>query len=192
MSDDNATKNDEQKKEVKKGNNSRTILIVCISLIVILLIIIVVLIVSGMRKDKYEEVKEAVDRGVVVTEDNVNQVIEVLEEKEEKIKPGYFEVTMNGVWNFKDGSLPSDNAYVENSNANSNAVYFDVVRRDTGDVVYESPILPVGTGLNSDSIVLMDDLDAGTYECVCVYHLLDEDNVPISETKIVVTLVVEN
>ena len=85
--------------------------------------------------------------------------------------------------------MPSDNAYVENAESNTNSVYFDVTRTDTEETIFESPILPVGSHL--ENITLDSDLPAGTYDCVVTYHLLDEEENSISTLKLTVTIIVE-
>ena len=95
---------------------------------------------------------------------------------------------MNSTWNFPSGDAPSENAYVENATTNTNPVYFDVVRDDTGETIYESPILPVGSHL--ENFELDTVLDAGTYDCVMTYHLLDEEEQEISTLQITVQVVI--
>ena len=96
---------------------------------------------------------------------------------------------MNSTWYCKSGDMPSDNAYVENAESNTNSVYFDVTRTDTEETIFESPILPVGSHL--ENITLDSDLPAGTYDCVVTYHLLDEEENSISTLKLTVTIIVE-
>lgn len=109
---------------------------------------------------------------------------------QEKIQDGMFEMTMNTQWVFPDSSSPSSNAYVSNSEVNRRAFYFDLVLSDTSEVIYSSPILPVGTEL--DDITLEKKLEAGTYNAVVQYHLLDDNNVVTSSVGSTVTLFIEN
>lgn len=161
----------------------KTVLVICILAIVVLLALVVYLLATrNQRKDD-----EAVNRNVVVNEENVENVLQELDEKE-AVPPGYYEVMMNSTWNFKSGDAPSDNAYVKNAEANTNAVYFDVEREDTGEVVYESPILPVGSHL--ENITLDSVLEDGTYDCILTYHLLDDENRSVSTLKMTLTLAI--
>ena len=122
-------------------------------------------------------------RNVVVNKDNVE---EVLEQLEDPVPPGSYEVKMKSTWNFASGDAPSDNAYVENVEANTNSVYFDVTRADTEETIFESPILPVGSYL--DNITLDSNLPAGTYDCLVTCHLLDENDESISTVKLTLTI----
>lgn len=174
--------------EQKKGDTTekggkKTIFVLCIIAIVVLLVLVVYLLATR-NQGKDEDV---VNRNVVVNEENVEDVLQKLEE-EELTPPGYYEVMMNSTWNFASGDVPSNNAYVKNVETNTNSVYFDVERVDTGEVVYESPILPVGSYI--ENITLGSDLEDGTYECILTYHLLDEKNRSISTLKMTLTLVI--
>ena len=120
----------------KKGGN--IVFIICIVVIVILLALVIYLLMRSKKGD------EPINRNIVVNSENVEQVLENLE-REERVPVGSYEVTMNTTWNFSRGDAPSDNAYVENAKSNTNSVYFDVIRSDTEETIYESPILPVGS-----------------------------------------------
>lgn len=132
---------------------------------------------------------ETKKRNVVVNEKNAEEVASELL-AQEKTPVGSYLVTMNSTWNFTSGDVASENAYVKNADANSNSVYFDIVRTDTGDTIYESPILPVGTYL--EDITLDTVLQAGTYDCVLTYYLLDEEDNAVSKTNLALTIVIEN
>lgn len=163
----------------KKGGNP--LLIVCALVIIILLVVIIVILLN--RQDDEPR------RNVVVNEDNAEDVAEELFDQE-VVKPGTYEVKMNSTWNFKDGTSSSDNAYVENVPANTNDVYFDVELSDTEEIIYESPVIPRGSHL--EEITLEKDLEAGAYDCVLTYHLIDEDQNTISTLTMGLTIVVEN
>lgn len=163
----------------KKGG--KVALIVCVVVIIALLGVVIFLLT---RKEDEEP-----RRNVVVNEDNVEQILAEMEESE-RVPLGSYEMTMNSTWYFDNGSSASSNAYVENSVANTNPVYFDIVRSDTDETIFESPILPIGSHL--DSITLDKKLSAGTYDCVMTYHLLDENDESISTVNVSLTIVVEN
>ena len=170
----------EQEKNGKMGKGGKIAFAVCLVVIVVLLGVVVFLLFRGQDEEEPQR------RNVVVNEDNVDEVLESLEEG--YVPAGYYEVTMNSTWNFESGDAPSTNAYVENAQTNTNPVYFDVVREDTGETIYESPILPVGSHL--DEIVLDTALEAGTYDCILTYHLLDEEEQDISTLQLTVQIVV--
>ena len=125
-------------------------------------------------------------RDVVVNEDNVDKIVSQLERPGD----GVYQVTMNSTWHFDDGTASSDNAYVENAEVNENPVYFDLTRSDTNEKIYESPIIPVGSHL--DKITLDSELEAGTYECVMTYYLVNEDEDIISTVRVSVNIVIDH
>lgn len=174
----------ETSKQTNASNKKRgkIILIICILVIIALVGVIAFLLLQRNGNDTAK-------RNVVVNEENAEDVAAELTSRE-VTPPGSYEVTMNGTWNFENGAAASSNAYVENSESNTNAVYFDVVRSDTGETIYASPILPVGSHL--ENITLDEKLPAGTYDCVCTYHLLDEDDNPISRVNVSVTIQIQN
>ncbi len=169
----------------KQGNIGRVLLIICAVVILALLVTVVVLLTRGNGGTVAEE--ETPKRDVVVNEDNAEEIAEEIINRE-TVAPGTYQVTMNSTWNFQNGTAASDNAYVENSTANTNPVYFDLEMTDTEEAIYESPVIPVGNYL--DGIKLDTDLDAGTYDCVLTYHLVDEEQNTLSTLRMAVTVVV--
>lgn len=166
----------------------RAVFAVCILTIFVLLALVGYLLVTrGQGKDEDKKAEAVVNRNIVVNEENVEDVLKELEERE-VTPPGYYEVTMNSTWSFPSGGAPSENAYVKNAETNENSVYFDVEMEDTGEVVYESPILPVGSYLKN--ITLNRVLEDGTYDCILTYHLLDEENRDTGTLKMTLTLVI--
>ena len=163
-----------------KGKGGKKVLIICIIIIAALIGVVIYLLVNKDGKEK---------RNVVVNEDNLEEIIAQMGESD-FVAPGSYEMTMNSTWNFKDGSAASEDAYVENAVSNTNSVYFDVIRNDTEETIFESPILPVGSHL--EGITLDTKLEAGTYDCVLIYHLLDENDESISTVRVSVTIIVEN
>ena len=164
-----------QKEKDNGRKGGKFAIAVCMVIIILLLGTVIYLLLN--RKE------EPVKRNVVVNEDNVD---EVLEQFKEPVPATSYEVKMNSTWNFESGDVPSENAYVENVTANTNSVYFDVTRTDTGETIFESPILPVGTHL--ESITLDENLPTGTYDCIITYHLLDENDESISTVKLTLTI----
>lgn len=182
-------------KEKKQPEKKKTGLFVIGGLAVIIIILLVVVIVLLMRRP--EEVAEAPEmsvaeepkRSVVITEDTVDDVVDELLEGD-YVAPGYYSVSMSTTWNFATGDSVSEDAFVENLAENTNDVYFDVFLADNEDeAIYQSPILPVGSELNG--IALDTALSAGTYDCVMVYHLVDEEQNTLSTLRIAFTIIVE-
>ena len=60
---------------------------------------------------------------------------------------------------------------------------------DENKPILKSPVLPRGSELNN--IALDVQLSAGTYDCVMVYHLVDEEQNTISTLRVGFTIIVE-
>lgn len=167
--------------EERKGGKPFSIVILVLIILVMAGVIIYLLI---SRKPVEEE-----RRNIVVTPDNVEEMVQQMEE-EEFVAPGYYTVTMNFDWHFATGNAVSSNAYVENMIENTNAVYLDLfLSEDEENAIYKSPVIPVGSSLQD--IVLDTPLSAGTYDCVAVYHLVDDDQNTISTLRVTVTVTVD-
>lgn len=171
-----------EKKGSKKGG--KIAFIVCGFVIVALIAVIVVMACRMMNNSEGGEPK----RNVVISPDNVDEVIEDMA-KEEFVAPGSYNVTMNNTWNFADGSSASDNAYVENSTSNTNDVYFDITLADSEEKIYSSPVIPVGSHL--ENIALDKELKKGSYDCVITYTLVDKEQKPLSTVRVSLTIIIE-
>jgi hypothetical protein len=97
---------------------------------------------------------------------------------------------MSTEWHFATGDAVSKDAYVKNDAGNTNDVFFDVFLEDNeSEPILQSPVIPRGSEL--DNISLDKKLDAGTYDCVMVYHLVDDDQNTISTLRVAFKIIVE-
>ncbi|MCI8938500.1 MAG: hypothetical protein HFH12_00695 [Dorea sp.] len=160
--------------ELKKKKRKKIIIAVCILLVVIAAIIIYFL-----------------TRPKGMTEGNYKQI---MEEMEEQVQEGYFETYMNTEWTFPDGTSETTNAILGNSPNNKKAVRYEIVLADTEEVVFKTDVIPVGAELPPFKLDV--DLDAGTYDAVCMAYLLDEEDdgtyTDYSSAGFNVTITVEN
>ena len=174
-----------------RNGATRAIIIVGSLVLVALVGVIVALVMVVLNRGTDTQVvyvgDEPVQRTRVVNDDNVRNIVENLPET---VDPGYYEVSMNLSWNFPDGASPSSNAFVENVATNTNDVYFDLQLRDTGETIYESPLIPLGEQLGS--VTLDRNLSAGTYDCVIIYHLVDERQYTISTLSLGMQVIIES
>lgn len=171
--------------EEKKDSN-KTMMIIMGAVIAVMAGLIVVL----MMRKPAEEPQEETRRNVVVTKENAEAVAEEMVNRE-YVAPGYYASKMTTTWHFSSGDAISEDAYVENDIDNTNDVYFDVfLSSDESTPILESPIIPIGAKM--ENIALDTVLDAGTYDCIMVYHLVDEDQNTISTLRVGFTIIVEN
>lgn len=171
-------------KSKKNGGNGLIILIVVI--LVLLIVAIAAVVVFGVmstqtvqeqqvetvepeEEDEQSAKDRFLDRGII---ENPEQAGEIVDAMQEKVAEGMFNCVMSMDWYFQDGTSESPNAYVENSTMNSYPFYFDVYMSSTGEKVYSSPVVPVGSYINR--IVLDKDLPAGSYDMETVYTMVDE------------------
>ncbi|WP_026525954.1 hypothetical protein [Butyrivibrio sp. MB2005] len=174
------------------GNNK--IVIILLGVIVVLLIAVIVafaLILTKKDSSESQQKRDTVEnRNVVVTNDNVDDKIDEMLEKE-YIEPGYYNARMSTNWHFSDGSAVSDDAFVENVEENTNDVYFDVfLEEDESTPIIQSPVIPRGEEYRG--ITLDTPLDKGEYKCVMVYHLVDENQETVSTLRVGFNIIVEN
>lgn len=174
----------EQKQKIA-GKGGFVIGIAIVVIAVMAGVIVYLLLSRGTEAEPEKEL-----RNVVVTSENVDQVIEELIEEQESVVPGYYTVTMNTTWHFAAGDDVSYDAVVENVEANTNDVYFDIVLEDDEEtVLYQSPVIPRGGRL--EEIALDESLDAGTYNCVVIYHLIDDEQNSLSTVRVTLRIIVE-
>ena len=177
--------NTENTNKKKQEGRKRTFSIIILVIIILVMAAIIAYLLMSREPEKEEE-----RRNVVLTPDNVEEMIQQMEE-EEYVAPGYYTVTMNFDWHFAAGDAVSEDAYVENAVENTNSVYLDLfLAEDEENAIYKSPVIPVGSSL--EDIALDTPLSAGTYDCVAVYHLVDDDQNTISTLRVTVTVTVDN
>jgi flagellar basal body-associated protein FliL len=176
-------------KEKKKGTG----LLVFFLVLVIAALAAAVIVLFNKNKDTASNTvtisEPAEKRNVVINKDNVEEIIEQMAE-EDKTPAGSYEVAMSTTWNFANGAATSKNAYVENVESNTNDVYFDITLAETGETIYKSPVIPIGSYLKN--IALDTSLDKGSYDSVITYSLLDEEQNVLSTVSVGFTIIVEN
>jgi hypothetical protein len=176
-------------------SSKKTGLLIFFLIVIIAALVGAVIYLAGNRNEKDAGVtvdvsqnNTAEKRNVVVNKENVEELIEQLAE-EDRVVPGNYEVIMNTTWNFTDGESASYDAYVENSEANTNDVYFDIYFADSDEKIFESPVLPRGSFLKN--IKLDKTLAAGSYDCEIVYTLIDEEQNALSDVRVAMTINIE-
>lgn len=167
------------------GKKGAILIGVGIVLIIILLGIIVVLLLKGKNREELEETK----RNVVVNQSNAEEIADEMI-NQEYIAPGYYSASMTTTWHFKTGDAVSEDAYVANVAENTNDVYFDIfLEGQEEEPIFRSSVIPRGNEI--EGIKLDKALDAGTHDCVMIYHLVDEDQNTISTLRVGLTIIVE-
>ena len=147
--------------------------------IILLAALAVCIVLLLLRKDEEKPERGIVDR---------NNADTVMEDLSDKVDEGMFECKMTTTWTFEDGASVSANAYVANVENNRYAIYFDVYEEGTDELLYSSPILPVGSEIRD--IKLDKELPAGDHDAVVMYTLVDEDEEEVSTAGFHITIYV--
>ena len=167
---------------ISNGKKSYVFLFIIAAIIICALIGVIVYLLS--QKEEKKKVNN------IVTPDNVEEVISQLKE-DERTPVGSYEVSMNTEWVFPDGNSASSNAYVENSVANQNVVYFTIALTDNAEKeIYHSPYLAIGSSLTD--IKLDTVLSKGNYDAIITYYLVDDDFNDLSSVSMYMKLFIEN
>lgn len=178
------------KSEGRKGGGNTTPLLIAGGVLIVVLVAALVVMAGKLQSSRANTAQEPERRNVVVNEQNVQEVIDDMLQ-EEYVEPGYYAASMSTIWHFANGNATSSDAYVANDASNTNDVYFDLVLADDEDtVILASPVIPLGGRL--DNISLDTPLNAGTYSCIMIYHLVDENQETLSTLRVGVTIIVES
>jgi hypothetical protein len=181
------------------GSAKRGFVIIAVFVIIIIALVAVIAFLLGRNtggSDNSSETssnpsnREVVDDSRIILDEKTAQ--STIDEMRKEVKEGMFECSMSTKWTFADGNAESKDAYVANSKNNTRPFYFDVKLKDTNEVIYSSPVIPVGGKLTN--FKLDKPLSAGTYKAVCMYSLLkDEESQEVtSSAGFVVTIEVLN
>ena len=95
---------------------------------------------------------------------------EIAEKLNEKVAEGMINISMNTAPYFEDGTSEG-NVMIVNESINNYPQKVQIVRNDTGEQIYESNAIPVGSKIERAKLDVA--LPAGTYECTAYFHNLD-------------------
>ena len=94
----------------------------------------------------------------------------IAEKLNEKVAEGMINISMNTAPYFEDGTADG-NLMIVNESINNYPQKVQVIRNDTGEQIYESGAIAVGSKI--EHAKLNTTLPAGTYECTAYFHNLD-------------------
>lgn len=173
--------------ELKEGQKRRGMVIAFMAAFAVVLAALIVCIVLLVTKS--DDGLDVPDRSVVSNDGGAAAILErgfvdtenaeeVMSEMTEKVEEGMFECKMTTTWTFDNADAESPNAYVANAEGNRYTFYFDVYLDGTDEVIYSSPLLPVGTEIQN--IKLEKELPAGEYGATVVYTLVNDEYEEVS------------
>ena len=90
-----------------------------------------------------------------------------------KVSEGMINISMNTAPYFENGTVEG-NLMLVNESINNYPQKVQIVRNDTGEQIYESGAIAVGSKIERARLDV--DLPAGTYECTAYFHNLDPES----------------
>lgn len=96
----------------------------------------------------------------------------IVESLNEKVDAGMINISMNTSPVFSNGEA-AGNLMIVNEGINRYPQIVEITRNDTGEVVYKSGAIPVGSKIEEAKLTV--DLPAGVYECTAMFTSIDPD-----------------
>ena len=90
----------------------------------------------------------------------------------EKVEEGMINISMNTSPVFADGTSKGS-LMIVNEEVNNYPQVVEISRDDTGELIYKSGAIPVGSKIESAKLSV--DLDPGTYKCTALFYNVDPD-----------------
>ena len=97
---------------------------------------------------------------------------EIIAGLNEKVEEGMINISMNTSPVFAD-STSKGSLMIVNEEVNNYPQVVEISRDDTGELIYKSGAIPVGSKIESAKLSV--DLDPGTYKCTALFYNVDPD-----------------
>ena len=115
---------------------------------------------------------------------------EIAEKLNEKVAEGMINISMNTAPYFENGTAEG-NLMLVNESINLYPQKVQIVRNDTGEQIYESGAIAVGSKIERAKLDVV--LPAGTYECTAYFHNLDPETGDIIGTAgAIITITIQH
>lgn len=167
-----------QNKNTKTGENNRYKTIGIVILVLLTIAVILFLLRSCNGEGTSSDLNPGTSSGIVYDSDAVeggwneadkDKIIAALNEK---VEEGMINISMNTSPSFADGTS-AGNLMIVNEGINRYPQVVEITRNDTGESIYKSGAIPVGSKIEKAKLSV--DLDAGTYECTAMFYNVDPD-----------------
>lgn len=166
--------NEKSQKNAKKNN-----LLWKIITLILIIIIILLLLLRGCSSSSVPIVGDdtpstGIEYDEGATEGDLEHASkeEIQEALNEKVAQSEINISMNPTPVFADG-ISEGNLLIVNSEVNNYPQRVTIIRSDTGEQIYQTKAIPVGSKIETDKLDV--DLDAGTYDCVAYFENLDPE-----------------
>ena len=115
---------------------------------------------------------------------------EIAEKLNEKVAEGMINISMNTAPYFENGTAEG-NLMLVNESINNYPQKVQIVRNDTGEQIYESGAIAVGSKIERAKLDVV--LPAGTYECTAYFHNLNPETGDIIGTAgAIITITIQH
>lgn len=144
----------------------------------VMLVIIIILLLRACDSHDNPVVEDLRQRFGVETDANANDDFqkksqdEIIADLNEKVQAGYINISMNLTPVFETGTSEG-NLMIVNEDINNYPQVVQIYLRDSGELLYESKLIPVGTKIDTGKLLV--DLDKGEYTCVAYFHNVDSE-----------------
>ena len=165
----------EEEKNEKKQDNKGTKRLIVVAIILLLLLPTVIFCFFGNGGADGDGLRIwDITRGEEVLDGDRESLSEeeIIAELNRKVEEGMINISMNLTPTFASGT-EIGNLFIKNSTINHYPQVIEIIRDDTGEVIYTSSGIPVGSRVDYDTLDV--DLDAGFYECTAYFNAIDPE-----------------
>ena len=163
-----------------KKDNSRLTKAICAAVGVVLIVLAILLSLRGCAEDGSASAHGSnnvignpgiiYDTGAVEGGWDEADTESIVASLNEKVEEGMINISMNTSPNFPNGTSEG-NLMIVNESINRYPQIVEIIRNDTGEVIYKSGAIPVGSKIEAAKLSV--DLDAGMYECTAMFYNVD-------------------
>ena len=163
-----------------KKDTSRLTKAICAAIGVVLIILAILLSLRGCAEDGSASAHSSgniignpgiiYDTGAVEGGWDEADTESIVASLNEKVEEGMINISMNTSPNFPNGTS-AGNLMIVNESINRYPQIVEITRNDTGEVIYKSGAIPVGSKIEAAKLSV--DLDAGMYECTAMFYNVD-------------------
>ena len=163
-----------------KKDTSRLVKAICAAVGVVLIVLAILLSLRGCAEDGSASAHGSnnvignpgiiYDTGAVEGGWDEADTESIVASLNEKVEEGMINISMNTSPNFPNGTSEG-NLMIVNESINRYPQIVEIIRNDTGEVIYKSGAIPVGSKIEAAKLSV--DLDAGMYECTAMFYNVD-------------------